>query len=264
MTMLRRAELPERVWQAIDGAVRQAATHVLAARRVADFEGPLGWNHLVVPTGRTTAVTAAGTGASLALPEVTPLVEIRAECALDWAVIEAFQRGGALDTSPVEAAAREVALAEDRLAFHGHGGGPGFLAAPESPAVVLGDWAKPGSAVADVLSAVERLDAQGIGGPYVLVLEPALYYTYLRATADGGHPAAAQIGSVVAAVHRASVLRGGGLFSTRGGDFVLTVGGDLGVGYCWHDRTAVHLVCAETVAARQITPEAVCILRTRS
>jgi uncharacterized linocin/CFP29 family protein len=262
--MLRRADLlPERVWQAIDAAARQAATHVLAARRVADFEGPLGWSHLVVPTGRTMAVTAASAGASLAVPEVTPLVEIRAECALDWAVVEAFQRGGALDTSPVEAAAREVALAEDRLAFHGQGGAAGFLAAPESPSVVLGDWAKPGRAVADVLGAVERLDAQGVGGPYALVLEPSLYYAYLRATADGGHPAAAQLGTVVAAVHRASVVSGGGLFSTRGGDFVLTVGGDLGVGYCWHDRAAVHLVCAETVAGRRITSEAVCILRAR-
>jgi uncharacterized linocin/CFP29 family protein len=264
-TMLRRGDpLPERVWQALDEAVKRAATHVLAARRVADFEGPRGWDHLVVPTGRTTAVTGTGDMARLTVPEVVPLVEIRAECALAWSVIEAFQRGGVLDASTVEAAAREVALAEDRLAFHGRGGDEGFLAAPESPAVLLGDWAKPGRAVADILSAVERLDTQGVGGPYALVLEPALYYAYLRATVEGGHPATAQIEGVVSAVHRSSVVRSGGLFSTRGGDFVLTVGGDLGVGYCWHDQAAVHLVCGETVAARRLAPEAVCILRAPS
>jgi uncharacterized linocin/CFP29 family protein len=263
--MPRRGEaLPERGWQAIDEAVRQAATHVLAARRVADFEGPRGLDYLVVPTGRTTALAGTGPGASLAIPDVIPLVEIRAECALAWSAIEAFQRGGRLDTSAVETAARDVALAEDRLAFYGQGGSEGFLAAAESPALTLGDWAKPGAAVADVLSAVERLDAQGVGGPYALVLEPALYYAYLKATVDGGHPAAAQIVAVVAAVQRSPVVRGGGLFSMRGGDFVLTVGRDLGVGYCWHDQTAVHLVCAETIAARRLAPDAVCVLHPRS
>jgi uncharacterized linocin/CFP29 family protein len=155
-------------------------------------------------------------------------------------------------------------MAEDRLAFYGQGGSEGFLAAAESPALPLGDWAEPGRAVADVLAAVEVLDAQGVGGPYALILEPALYYAYLRAPAGGGQPAAAQIGAVVAAVHRSPVVQGGGLFSTRGGDFVLTVGGDLGVGYCWQDPAAVHLVCAETIATRRLAPEAVCILRARS
>ena len=54
-------------------------------------------------------------------------------------------------------------------------------------------------------------------------------------------------------------LRGGGS-STRGGDFVLTVGGDLAVGYRLHDREAVHLFCVETIAPQTVTPEAVCVL----
>jgi uncharacterized linocin/CFP29 family protein len=50
------------------------------------------------------------------------------------------------------------------------------------------------------------------------------------------------------------------VFSTRGGDFVLTVGGDLGVGYRLHDREAVHFFCVETIAVQTVTPEAVCVL----
>ena len=45
-----------------------------------------------------------------------------------------------------------------------------------------------------------------------------------------------------------------------GGVNVLTVGGDLAVGYRLHDRDLVHLFCAETIAAQTVAPEAVCVL----
>jgi len=35
---------------------------------------------------------------------------------------------------------------------------------------------------------------------------------------------------------------------------------DLAVGYRQHDRDAVYLMCVETVAARTLAPEAVCVL----
>ena len=65
----------------------------------------------------------------------------------------------------------------------------------------------------------------------------------------------------LAGVHRSPVLRdAGAVFSTRGGDFVITVGGDLSAGYRWHDRESIHLFCAETIAAQTMTPDAVCVL----
>jgi uncharacterized linocin/CFP29 family protein len=57
------------------------------------------------------------------------------------------------------------------------------------------------------------------------------------------------------------VVDGAVLFSTRGGDFVITVGGDFSVGYRWHDEEAVHLFCVETVAAQLWTPRALCLIR---
>lgn len=52
----------------------------------------------------------------------------------------------------------------------------------------------------------------------------------------------------------------GAVFAMRGGDCIVTVGGDRSIGYRQHDREAVHLMCVETVAAQTLTPEAVCIL----
>src|SRR5438093_1275730 len=93
------------------------------------------------------------------------------------------------------------------------------------------------------------------------VLSTARYYAYLQAADENGYPAARQLRDVLAAVHRSPVIQGAGaVFSTRGDDFVLTVGGDLAAGYRLHDREAVHLFCVETIAAQTVTAEAVCVL----
>jgi uncharacterized linocin/CFP29 family protein len=134
------------------------------------------------------------------------------------------------------------------------------LAVLDSPHMAVGDWSTPGQVVADVLQAVWTLDALGLPGPYEAVLTLSGYYAYLQAIAAGGYPAARYLQRILAGVHRSMVLRtSGALFSTRGDDFVLTVGGDLAVGYRHHDREAVHLFCVETVAAQFLTPEAVCL-----
>ncbi len=65
----------------------------------------------------------------------------------------------------------------------------------------------------------------------------------------------------MAGIHRSAVLRQrGAVFSSREGDFIMTVGGDLAVGYRIHDGEGVHLFCAETIAGQVLTPEAVCTL----
>jgi uncharacterized linocin/CFP29 family protein len=264
MDMLRRelAPLTGDVWKQLDEAVVGMARRTLAARRVATFEGPRGWNHVAVAMGTVTARATDEGRAVVAMPDVVLLAEIRAGFTLPWATIEAVDRGApALDASAAEAAAREVAHAEDRLAFYGDPGGEaGFLTSTASPRVPVGDWAKPGRVVADLLGAVERLDGTGIPGPYEAVLSPGRYYAYLRA-GDGGYPASRHLRGRLAAVHRSAVVKeAGAVFSTRGGDFVLTVGGDLSIGYRAHDQDGVHLFCVETLAAQVIGPDAVCLL----
>jgi uncharacterized linocin/CFP29 family protein len=81
------------------------------------------------------------------------------------------------------------------------------------------------------------------------------------AAANRGYPVTRHTKALVADVHRSLVLRdGGALFSMRGGDSILTVGGDLAVGYRTHDRGALHLFCVETLAPQTLDPEAVCLM----
>ena len=250
------------VWSALTEAMVASARHVLAARRVATFDGPKGWDHVASQLGVVTMCAVREGLAAVCLPDVALLAEIRADFQLLWAAVRAFERGApALDTIEAEKAAREVALAEDRIAFYGEPVGHGFLTSPDSPRIRQGDWSRPGGAVAALLRAVEALDRQGTAGPYEAVLPPSAYYAYLQATAEGGEPAREVLAGVLGGVHRSDVIRGGGaVFSTRGGDFILTVGGDLALGYAYHDRDAVHLYCAETMTPRLVTPAAVCLL----
>jgi uncharacterized linocin/CFP29 family protein len=268
MDYLRRSTAPisARVWQALDEAVAQAARHVLAGRRVATFDGPRGWEHVATRLGTMTPCAAKEGRAVVCVPEVVLLPEVRVDFSLPWSSVEVFERGApVLDTASAEAAAHELALAEDRIAFYGDPTGNGFLTSKQSPRVRAQDWSKPGQVVADLVRAVETLDGLGVPGPYEAVLAPPRYYAYLQADDSGGYPAARQLKDVLAAVHRSAVIVGAGaVFSTRGGDFVITVGGDLSVGYRLHDRDAFHLFCVETVAPQTVSPEAVCLLEAAS
>ncbi|HEY3997465.1 MAG TPA: family 1 encapsulin nanocompartment shell protein, partial [Candidatus Xenobia bacterium] len=184
MDWLRRSRAPwgDGVWKELDEAVVRVARHFLAARHVADFDGPHGWDFVAVRLGTTheSPTENQSPRAQVTVPEVVLLSEVECSFYQPLALVDVWERGGpTLDTSAAEAAAREVANAEDRLAFYGHNGGTGFLNNPQSPALDIGDWTHPAQIASDVLNAVAKLDASGIPGPYSLVLDEAHYYTYL-------------------------------------------------------------------------------------
>jgi uncharacterized linocin/CFP29 family protein len=263
MDILRRdsPRLSDRVWKELDEAAATAARHVMTARRIATFDGPRGWDYIATPLGTMKACETGEGKAVVCVPEVALLAQVRADFSLPWSAVEAFERGGpGLDTAPAEAAAREVGLAEDRLAYSGHPVGTGFLEATDSPRIRLGNWSDPARVLTDLLGAVEALDRLTVPGPYEAVLSPDRYYAYVAA-ANRGYPVPRHTKGIIADVHRSLVMQdGGALFSTRGGDFILTVGGDLAVGYRSHDREALHLFCVETLAPQTLSPDAVCRL----
>jgi uncharacterized linocin/CFP29 family protein len=257
------APLSSQAWKALDEAVAEAARHVLTARRVATFDGPKGWDYVGARLGSVRPCHTASSKASVCVPDVSILSEIRADFGLPWTIIDAFERGAPeLDTEAAEAAAHEVAMSEDTLLLYGDPVGGGFLTSPASPRIEAGDWTQPGQLLHDLVQAVTALDSAGIPGPYEAALPPAGYVAYLQAIAEGGYPVMRQLERVLAGVHRSLVLRErGAVFSVRGGDFVITVGADLAVGYRYHDASGVQLTCIETVGGQSPMPEAVCLLR---
>jgi uncharacterized linocin/CFP29 family protein len=267
MEWLRRGAAPfsDKVWKEIDDLAGSMFKQTVVARRILDFDGPRGWNHVATQLGTFNPAQMPQYSGSVrfSLPDVMLLTELRADFTIPWADIDIFERvGPRLEAKSIEQAARDMALAEDSLVFYGSSTNRGVLSSRETPRIALSDWSQPGRLVADLLAAVEKLDTLGVKGPYEAVLSPHHYYSYLRQTGEGGvYPAAKQLGIVIAKVHNSPVIEGAVLFSTRGGDFLITVGGDFTVGYRSHDETSVHLFCVETIAAQLLTPEAVCLIR---
>jgi uncharacterized linocin/CFP29 family protein len=267
MEWLRRSAAPlsAKVWKEIDEMAAAMFKQTVVVRRIVDFDGPRGWNHVATQLGTFKPAHPPRPSGKVRflLPDIMLLTEIRADFTLSWADIDIFERvGPTLEGKEIEDAAREMALAEDALVLFGSSVSPGLLSHNDTPRVALSDWSIPGRVVTDLLAAVQRLDTLGVKGPYEAVLSPQHYYAYLGQTAEvGTYPAAKQLGLVIEKVYSSPTIEGGALFSTRGGDFLLTVGGDFTVGYRWHDDKAVHLFCVETIAAQLLTPEAVCLIR---
>jgi len=102
-----------------------------------------------------------------------------------------------------------------------------------------------------VLAAKETLRQAGFSGPYALVLGAELYDQVFGTTVEG-HPLPRRIEPLLVdpPIIRATTFDGGVVLSLRGGDYELTVGQDLSVGYAYHDKHEVELYLAESFTFR--------------
>jgi uncharacterized linocin/CFP29 family protein len=259
MNDLRREQAPitGEAWQAIDDEVRLALKQLLAARRVVDFRGPLGWSVAAVPTGRVDALAPApGDGVAARQRIVRALVEIRAPFELAFGELEVVSRGGSNpDLAPAVAAARAIAIAEDRAVFHGYAAGEivGICEAAADHTLAITDNYELYPGV--VARALGRLRTAG-GGPYAIALGPKCY-TGLTQTTTDGFPVIAHVQRLIdGPLIWAPGLDGASVLSLRGGDFELTVGRDFSIGYTEHNERAVTFFIEESLTFEVLTPEA--------
>lgn len=245
-------------WEEIETEAKRALKATLAARKLVDFTGPLGWDASAVSLGRADAAGAApGEGVQARLRKVQPLVELRVPFELDRSELEAVGRGAQdTDLDPVRTAARRLAMAEDRTVFHGFpaAGIRGIgEAAADSRCTISEDYAAYLGVVAE---AVHRLRSQGVAGPYAIALGPRCF-TGLSKTMIGGFPAIEQIRRLLdGPIVPAPAVDGAVVMSLRGGDFELTVGQDFSIGYLQHTAASVSLYLQESVTFRVLAPEA--------
>ena len=130
-----RAPITEAGWQEIEKEARRTLRALLAARRVVDFRGPLGWGASDVELGRADPIDSppAGETVEARLRRIQPLVELRVPFEVSRAELNAIDRGARdpdLDAVIAAAAARRgragAAHGIDGQA-HGFGDGGGGL-----------------------------------------------------------------------------------------------------------------------------------------
>jgi uncharacterized linocin/CFP29 family protein len=72
------APISDAAWAAIEEEARRTLKLILAARKLVDFRGPLGWDASAISTGRMRRLGAGPEpGTEARIREVQPLVELR-------------------------------------------------------------------------------------------------------------------------------------------------------------------------------------------
>jgi uncharacterized linocin/CFP29 family protein len=251
------APLSDAGWDLLDSEAKERLTPALAARKLVDFAGPRGWEHSATNLGRTAPLTSTPVeGVSGGQRRVLALVELRADFELSRAELRDADRGAAdTDLAALDAAAREIAVAENLAVFHGW---PGAItgiaeASPHEP-LPLGD---PENYAGQVAGAVETLLAAGIAGRYGLALGRDAYRAVIGTAEHGGFPLSDHLSRIVEGpLAYAPGVNGAVLMSLRGGDFLFESGQDVAIGYEGHDDRAVRLYLQESFSFRVATPEA--------
>ncbi|CAK7064293.1 Linocin-M18 [Saezia sanguinis] len=252
------APVSDEAWAQIEEEVVRTFKRNLGARRVVDINGPHGAKFTSVGTGHLKPLKTSDKEVITYQHEVLPLVKLRVPFTLNREDIDAVERGSDdSDWQPAKDAAEKLAYAEDRIVFEGfsNGGMEGMRAGTSNPVLTLPNDADDYPDV--IAAALKQLRLAGVEGPYVIVMG-AEAYTRLSEASDDGYPVISHIRRLVPAdIVWAPAIQGAFILSMRGGDFELSLGRDLSIGYQSHSDESVKLYLEETLVFRLLTSEAV-------
>ena len=250
------APISEAAWAQIEEETTRTLKRYLAGRRVADVVTP-GMPALPgVATGHLKSITAPAQGVIARQRQVKALVEVRVPFELSREAIDDVERGSEdSDWQPAKDAARTLAFAEDRAIFAGYPAADiqGLRESTSNPVRSLpADVRDYPDAIAQALT---QLRLVGVNGPYSVLLG-ANEYTQLNETRDHGYPVLEHVKRIVdGQIIWAPAIDGAFVLTTRGGDFQLTVGKDVSIGYLSHTDSVVRLYLEEAFTFRVLTSE---------
>ena len=255
------APISDDAWAQIEEETTRTLKRYLAGRRVVDVPAPKGATCAAVSTGHLVPINAPDEGIRARQREVKSLIELRVPFELTREAIDDVERGSDdSDWQPAKEAAKKIAFAEDKAIFYGYGDAniQGIREGTSNPIMSLPtDVRNYPDAVAQALS---QLRLVGVNGPYSVLLG-AKAYTELAETRDHGYPVLEHVKRIVDGnIIWAPAIEGAYVLTTRGGDFELSIGQDVSIGYLSHTDTAVRLYLQETFTFRVLTSEASVVL----
>jgi uncharacterized linocin/CFP29 family protein len=251
------APISDAAWAQIEEETTRTLKRYLAGRRVVDVPNAGGVGLPAVATGHLVEIDPPAEGTIARQREVKALVELRVPFELQRREIDDVERGSDdSDWQPAKDAAKTIAFAEDRAIFNGYPAAKiqGIREGTSNPLMKLpADVRDYPDVVAQALS---QLRLVGVNGPYSVLLG-AKAYTELAETRDHGYPVLDHVKRIVDGnIIWAPAIEGAFVLTTRGGDFELSIGQDLSIGYLSHTDTVVRLYLQETFTSRVLTSEA--------
>jgi len=258
--ILRREMAPivDEAWKEIERQSARILKGNLSGRKLVDFCGPHGWQFAAVNLGRLeVGVATAADGVAWGLHRVLPLVEIRVPFTLGiWELDDVMRGAKNPDLDALKEAARKVAIFEETALYRGfkEAGIQGMLEGSSHPPVPLSpDGSRLTESAELALLAIQEAE---IGGPFALVLGTTPYKS-LMVGDPHAYPLRKRIQAMFSGgIHWSPVLEGGAVLSLRGGDFEMTVGQDLAIGYKTHNAREVDLYFTESFTFRVLEPAA--------
>jgi uncharacterized linocin/CFP29 family protein len=255
------APISDAAWEQIEEETKRTLKRYLAGRRVVDVPSSEGLALPGVRTGHLRSIAGPADGVIASQREIKPLVEVRVPFEISRQAIDDVERGSEdSDWQPAKEAAKKLAFSEDRAIFNGYSAADiqGVREATSNPIDTLpADVRDYPDAVARALS---QLRLVGVNGPYSVLLG-ADEYTALAETRDHGYPVLEHVKRIVDGnIVWAPAIEGAVVLTTRGGDFELTIGQDVSIGYLSHTDSAVRLYLQETFVFRVLTSEASVVL----
>lgn len=170
-----------------------------------------------------------------------------------------------IDFSPAANAARDVAILEDQMIFHGSKEFdiPGLMNVKGRSTHLVGNWYESGSAFQDVVEARNKLLEMKHNGPFALVLSPELYSLLHRVHKDTNVLEIEHVRELVTdGVFQSPVLKGktGVLVNTGRNNLDLAISEDFETAYLGEEGLNHPFRVYETAVLRIKRPSAICTL----
>lgn len=260
MDILKRelAPITAEAWAYIDEEARQILSQVLSARRVVDVDGPRGWEHSAMTLGRLSVPDKQPfEGVNMGVRRVLPLVEARVPFELDIWELDNIVRGARdIDVDSLEKAAHDIARLEERAVYYGLSLAQikGFTDATEYEILTMSS--EPEDIVEKVTMGLTRLVAEGVQGPYALVVSKELWIALSGLIR--GFPLNKYVESMLGGpIVLSPFIESAFLVSTRGGDTLLSIGQDMSIGYGSSSKEKVKLFFTESFTFHVLEPRAI-------
>ncbi|WP_141430577.1 family 1 encapsulin nanocompartment shell protein [Bacillus sp. 03113] len=170
-----------------------------------------------------------------------------------------------IDFSPAANAARNVAILEDQMIFHGSKEFdiPGLMNVKGRLTHLIGNWYESGSAFQDVVEARNKLMEMDHTGPYAMVLSPELYSLLHRVHKDTNVLEIEHVRELITdGVFQSSVLKGktGLIVNTGRNNLDLVISEDFETAYLGEEGMNHPFRVYETAVLRIKRPSAICTL----
>ncbi len=258
------APITDKAWDEIIERTKKVLKTRLTARNFVDIEGPNGLEQGGVSTGHLiTNNSQSEEGVNYGIREVLPFVEVRKPFELNIWELDNIDRGAKdADLSPLENAAREIALFEEKAIYDGFQPAKivGLGQAAEGNPITLPSNAN--TLLKEIGNQIINLEKKAVQGPYTLVINEMEWLELVELSE--GYPIQKQLKTILGGkVLINHYNKNSFLLSERGGDYELVIGQDYTIGYDNSTTSKVKLFLTGSFTFRVINPEAIVVF-TRS